>query len=549
MVVTKMKKNILKLFIFILPFTIWCNIGFATDEIPDYWPTKGWRTASPESQGVDSKLLIRMLETIWENDIDIDSVLVIRNGYIVLDAYSYPYEASHTRNIYSCTKSVLSALVGIAIDKGYIKDVNQHVLDFFSKRVAKNITADKKAMTFEDLLTMTTGLKCHDSYRYNWSGLMEMKWSTDWVQFMIDLPMAEVPGTRFEYCNGASFLLSAILQEQTGMDALSFAEENLFVPLGISRFSWPSNPQGITFGYARLYMRPQDMAKIGYLYLSNGLWDGKQIISSRWIKDSTRKHVSTRGPFSYGYQWWTTNSGEYIAIGYGGQYIFVVPDKNMIVVFTSHLSQRDMTAPTGLLYSDIILSVKSDKALPENPQDEKALKAIMALWQNTSPVDREKIREKAEKTFPSQLPGEYVNNEYGFSVRYDPKLIITDHDTEPQAIFRKKAVGGLPIFGVAVNDIPQAMVLKGTGDYLMGIYRKIFEVKNPEILKQELITLSNGTQANYVEITWGYRSFDMVTVAVIVYKDDKMISVAVVGNEEMPKEYLAGMAKSLRFKN
>ncbi|MBW2366122.1 MAG: serine hydrolase, partial [Deltaproteobacteria bacterium] len=236
-----MKKNIL---------LIWWNFGLAADEKPDYWPTKAWRTASPESQGMDSNLLVKMLETIGEKKIAIHSVLVIRNGYIVLDAYSYPYDSDDAHNIHSCTKSVSSALVGIAIDKGYIKDVNQPVLDFFPMRVAKNLDADKKAMTLENLLTMTTGLECRDSALYNWRGLRQLRTSPDWVQFMIDLPMAEVPGTRFEYCNGASFLLSAILQEQTGMNALSFAKENLFVPLGISDVRWPSNPQGITVGYS-----------------------------------------------------------------------------------------------------------------------------------------------------------------------------------------------------------------------------------------------------------------------------------------------------------
>ena len=174
----------------------------------------------------------------------------------------------------------MSALIGIAIDKGYIKGVNQPVLNFFKKRTAKNLDADKKAMTLEHVLTMTTGLECRDSYLYSWSGLNQMTASDDWVQFMIDLPMVEAPGTRFEYCNGASFLLSAILQEQTGMNALTFANKHLFGPLGIPVVYWPSNSQGITIGYANLYMTPRDMAKIGYLYLNDGLWDDKRIISS-----------------------------------------------------------------------------------------------------------------------------------------------------------------------------------------------------------------------------------------------------------------------------
>lgn len=548
MVVNKMKKNILRLVIFILTFVIWWNFGLAADEKPDYWPTKGWRTASPESQGVDSNLLENMLNMIFKKNLYIDSVLVVRNGYIVLDAYSYRGHSDDTHNIYSCTKSVISALIGIAIDKGYIKNVNQPVLDFFKKRDAENLDANKKAMTLEHLLTMTTGLECRDSYLYKWIDVMEMSWSTDWVQFVIDLPMAKSPGTRFEYCNGASFLLSAILQEQTGMNAVTFADKHLFGPLGISDVTWPSNSQGITIGYSELYMRPQDMAKIGYLYLNDGLWDGKRIISSQWIKASTRKHIAATLLPGYGYQWWIVSPGIYTAVSHKGQFIIVAPEKNMLAVFTSSLHPKDFYSPLGLLASHIIPAAKSPTPLPENPNGEKALKSIITQWQTTSIIDRRKISEKAEKSSQRLKLEEYVNNEYGFSVRYDPKLIIRDHQLEPPAVFRRKGVEGIPIFSVGVNDIPRGMELKDTGDYLMDLYRKNPEIKNPEIRKQELITLSDGTQANYGEITWSYRSFDLLTVAVAVYKDDKIIGVTVVGNKNMPKEYLAGMAKSLRLK-
>ncbi len=516
---------------------------------PDYWPTNGWRTATPESQGMDSALLLDMLDVIWQNDMKIDSVLVVRNGYIVLDAYSYPRDAADRHNIYSCSKSVTSALVGIAIDKGFIKSVQEPVLGFFPNHTARNLDTDKQAMTLEHVLTMTTGLECRDSYRYKWTGLQQLRDSADWVQFMIDLSMAQQPGTHFEYCNGATFLLSAIIQQKTGLDALSFAEAHLFGPLGISGVSWPSNPQGITVGYGKIYMRPRDMAKFGYLYLNNGLWEDKQIISARWIKDSTRKHASTKGPMDYGYQWWTMGSGAYTALGYYGQFIIVVPHKNIVAVFTGNLAQKDIFTPSVLLRSNIIPSVKSDKPLPENSEKQRALVNLIALWQETSPKDRAKVREKSSKVLSGLQPGLYVNNEYGFSVQYDPKLTITDHALEPGQIYRIKAPEGIPIFSVAVGDIPQGLALKDTGQFLLKLYQKNSQVNDPAIRKQELIILSDGTQANYGEITWRYRSFDLVTVAVGAYKGDKLIGVSVVGSQNMPVEYLAGMVKSLKFKN
>ena len=394
-----MKRNILRLFIFILTLIIWWNFGLAADKAPAYWPTKGWRTASPESQGVDSEILAKMLDMIWEKNIRLNSVLVIRNGYIVMDSYGYTFDADYQHNTYSCSKSVLSALVGIAIDKGYIKDVSQPVLNFFPKRVAENLDADKKAMTLENLLTMTAGLECRDSALYYWSGLKDMKRSADWVKFVIDLPMAEIPGTHFEYCSGASFLLSTILQKQTGMNALAFAKKNLFIPLGITDVSWPSNQQGITVGYSDLNMRVKDMAKIGYLYLNDGLWDGNQILSSQWIKASTRTHITTNSDLrpGYGYQWWIVNSDLYSAIGYKGQFITVMPKKNIIAVFTGRLSQKDMNIPLDLMVTYIIPAIKSPTPLPENTNGAEALKSKITLWQNTHPLDLKKKNKKTEK--------------------------------------------------------------------------------------------------------------------------------------------------------
>ena len=317
---------------------------------------------------MDSEMLADMLETIEEQDHDVDSVVVVRNGYMVADATIFPFEPGSRHIIYSCTKSVISALVGIAIDEGYIEGVDQLVLDFFPERTAANLDAEKEAMTLEDALTMSTGLECRDSYLYRWLGLNQMRRSQDWVQFMLDLPMAEEPGTRFEYCNGASFLLSAIIQETTGMNALAFANEHLFGPLGIIDVEWSSSPQGITIGWSDLHLTPHDMAKISYLYLNEGLWDGEQVVSAKWVEASTREHIAAKTlQDGYGYQWWIDDGGVYMALGYAGQFIFAVPDKDMVVVFVSDLQEQDFYVPQRLLTDFIIPAAKSATPLPDNP--------------------------------------------------------------------------------------------------------------------------------------------------------------------------------------
>lgn len=316
---------------------------------------------------MDSEMLADMLDTIQEQDYDIDSVSVTRHGYMVADAYVQPFRPDSKHIIHSCTKSVTSALIGIAIDEGYIEGVDQLVLDLFRERTAANLDADKEAMTLEDLLTMSSGLECRDSYLFRWRGLDQMRQSDDWIQFMLDLPMAEAPGTRFEYCNGGSYLLSAVITEATGMSALAFAEEHLFGPLGITDVDWPTDPRGINIGWGEMRMRPHDMAKIGYLYLNEGRWDGKQIVPSAWVEASTRTHISATLQDGYGYQWWIDDSGVYMALGYGGQFIFVVPEQDMVVVFTSDLDESDFYVPQTLLNNFIIPAAESSTALPANP--------------------------------------------------------------------------------------------------------------------------------------------------------------------------------------
>jgi CubicO group peptidase (beta-lactamase class C family) len=316
---------------------------------------------------MDSAMLADMMASIAQRNDNIDSVTIIRNGYLVLDAIFHPFLAGSRHIVHSVTKSIISALIGITIDQGYIEGVEQPVLDIFAQRTVANLTAYKEAMTLGDVLTMSTGLKCRDSYLYRWRGLNEMRQSADWVQFLLDLPMTDVPGTRFEYCNGASFMLSAMIQETTGLSALEFAEKHLFAPLGISDVAWPSNPQGITIGWGELRMRPHDMAKIGYLYLNEGLWDGKQVVPADWVRTSTREHISA-GTLEdgYGYQWWVDDSGIYMALGYAGQYIVVVPETEMVAIFTSDLGETDFFVPRDLVDDYIIPAAKAPAPLPPN---------------------------------------------------------------------------------------------------------------------------------------------------------------------------------------
>jgi len=310
---------------------------------------------------MDSELLAEMMDYLREQSaFDIHSLLIIRNGYMVTDAYFYPFAQSRSlHDLASATKSFTSSLIGIAINKGYIESVEQHVLDFFPERSVANIDASKEAMTLEDPLTMRPGFECsHSPPDITTSEMMD---TPDWVKFVLDSSMATEPGSRWVYCSPASHLLSAIIQEASGMNAFEFAQQHLFEPLGISDAIWASDPQGYTRGWSDLILTPHDMAKLGYLYLNEGEWDGQQLLSADWVAAAT----SPLGSPKYGYQWWLHPSG-YYADGAGGQRIFVFPDLDMVVVTTGN-GGSDYEVISDLLYSYILPAAESETSLPANP--------------------------------------------------------------------------------------------------------------------------------------------------------------------------------------
>jgi CubicO group peptidase (beta-lactamase class C family) len=352
-------------------------------ETVTYWPTEGWRTSTPEQQGLDSEKLGEVLDYIQEEDVNIHSLMIIRNGYVVMDAYFYPFSEGSIHDTASVTKSFTSTLIGIAISEGYISGVEQPVLGFFSERTVENVDARKEAMTLEDLLTMRSGFECvNDPFE---ATLSEMRESPDWVQFTLDLPMAEEPGTRFVYCSPNSHLLSGIIRETTGMSEQDYANGSLFEPLGISNVSWPSDPQGNNHGWGDLRLTPYDMAKLGYLYLNGGIWDGKQVVPAEWVTASTQQQVSPEEGQGYGYQWWISGilPGLYEANGRGGQRIIVWPQEKIIVATTGGGFEPD---ELSIL---LLAALQSDQALPEKPEAYEQLQEKITAASN--PPDPEPV--------------------------------------------------------------------------------------------------------------------------------------------------------------
>jgi CubicO group peptidase (beta-lactamase class C family) len=490
----------------------------------DYWPTKGWRTSTPEAQGMRSGVLADMLSLVQEKGYRIESITVVRNGFLVVDAYFYPFRKGMKHSIHSCTKSIISLLVGIALDRGYIKSINQSVLSFFPHKTIANLDERKKVINLEHLLTMSSGLKCRDSYRYGYIGYREMLNSQDWIQHVLNLPMETSPGQTFNYSNGVSHLLSGILQNATNMTTLDFAKQHLFTPLGITDVKWQTSPQGIYTGWARIMMTPHDMAKIGWLSLNKGQWEGKQIVSKAWVNESTKGHMEGKLDDSYGgmygYQWWVDPEGYYMAIGFQGQFIFVIPEKNIIAVFTSTLSGEEMPAPGRLLTHYILSAAVSPQPLPENPKEIERLNAIVNACSQAQGC-----------TWISESDGVGINGVFkrtaspAFQFRY-PDVSRKDEISYPTQIMGLRTPDGIAIHAY-LSEIPTGLRLAEVGP--KAYTKKLAQVgTNIKTLDNREIVLRDGSTAYRTDFEWQWSAngSKVTTRLVSAFKKGQWIHVA-----------------------
>ncbi|MHA2366128.1 MAG: serine hydrolase [Candidatus Hodarchaeales archaeon] len=311
-----------------------------------------WPTSSPEDQEMNSTYLADNLDHL--NSTRLHSLIVIRHGTLVFEEYyddpSTVFTQFKKHTHFSATKSFTSALIGIAIDKGFINSTSDHVLDFFPDKTFDNVDERKESITIYNLLTMTAGIEYDDM-----TDIWEMAVSDDSVEFVLSKPMVADPGSEYSYSTGASQLLSAIVQKATGDSAYDFAMKNLFGPLGIDELDvvWMAGSDGVNYGGIGLFLTPRNMAKFGQLYLANGTWNGSQVISSNWVTLSSQNHISgvprTGGvnPAGYGYQFWV-NYNNYLALGYGGQTIQVHPKSDVVIVTTCN---QDEGLARGIYYT------------------------------------------------------------------------------------------------------------------------------------------------------------------------------------------------------
>jgi CubicO group peptidase (beta-lactamase class C family) len=335
----------------------------------DYWPTAGWRTAAPADQGMDPQVLDDLDTQVPERYPQVRSLLVVRRGYLVYERYWQGFDAADGHEIHSITKSITSALVGIALGDHHLKSLDQTVGELLAAHLPKGADPRVRAVTVRQLLTMTGGLPGDvQSLEGDQRLSRRLFRSRDWVGHILGRPLVTTPGTTWAYSNASSHLLSAIVADASGQSTLAVARAKLFSPLGIhsdnvfqplavkpptpaqiqayqqASVAWPRDPQGYHFGFGETKLPARDLAKIGYLYLNGGRWDTTQVVPADYVRASTQPQRKLGGPrVGYGYQWWTTSinlHAAFAAHGIGGQRIVVVPDLDLVVVITCDAQQQ-----------------------------------------------------------------------------------------------------------------------------------------------------------------------------------------------------------------
>ncbi len=341
--------------ILFIVFVLFCNVlSYGQDTYRYAQPKQlddGLKTSNLKSFRIDTTRVHHFFNQAKNGKNKLHSVLLLKDDQLIIEEYFNNHTANIPHDLRSTTKSIRSILMGIAIDKGFIDHVNDPISKYLKKPVPqKNIDTRKEKITIKHLLTMSTGLECNDWDKKSKGQEDKVYRKKDWLQYTLDLPMVNEPGTVSKYCSMGAMLVAEIISQASGMAIDKFADKYLFSELGITNIRWghTSDKKVIPSG-KRLYMTSRDMAKLGLLILHQGKWNKKQIVSQQWIEEATTPKTKITG-IDYGYLWWNIPFAvnkkvlmSKTATGNGGQYIMVIPELNMVAVYTggAYNSQED----------------------------------------------------------------------------------------------------------------------------------------------------------------------------------------------------------------
>ena len=330
--------------------------------------------SSPEEQGISSDAIREFALAADQQLKTLHSFMLVRHGHVVAECWWKPQAAETPHVMHSLSKSFTSTAIGLAIEEGKLS-LDDEVLKFFPEDAPAEPSKNLKAMRVRDLMMMSTGHQVEVKLR-------EVK-DTPWTKAFLAHPVPFKPGTHFMYNTAATYMQSAIVQKVTGKTVLEYLRPRLFEPLGITDPKWEKSPQGINFGGFGLFIRTEDIAKFGQLYLQGGKWEGKQLIPASWVAQATARQTSNgSNPASdwdqgYGFQFWRCRHNAFRGDGANGQYCVVMPEQDAVIAITADL--RNMQEPLNLVW-DKLLPAMMPSALPENTEAlEKLKKTLMSL--------------------------------------------------------------------------------------------------------------------------------------------------------------------------
>jgi CubicO group peptidase (beta-lactamase class C family) len=311
-----------------------------------------WRSSTPAAEGLDPEPIADMLGWMRNSGMRFHAVILLRHDQLVVEEYLAPWQRDSRQNMYSCAKSVLSTLYGIARAEGKLPPLDSSALARLPAGGGEARDPRAGRITLEQLLTMTSGVA--------FLRAVDMAVAENQVGFALARPLAAEPGSRFLYTSAGPHLLSAVLQACVGQSARDYAGQKLFATLGIRDWSWETDGKGVTIGGAHLSLTAMDLARIGYLYLKKGDWFGTRVLPASWVEAATRTHSRPSGmnraeDSGYGYLWWVDEAwGGFSAHGAGGQYVFVVPHLDLVAVFTADLPAKDFPVPWDLFRRHVL---------------------------------------------------------------------------------------------------------------------------------------------------------------------------------------------------
>lgn len=327
--------------------------------------TKALPRSTPEAEKVSAKGISDYLEAIKKSGQDLHSLMILRHGKIVAEHWLGDHTANKPHIMNSVSKTYTATAIGFAVSEGRLK-MTDKVISFFPDKLPANVSQNLKELEIRHLLTMSVG---HDPNAVR----EKTRNNDDWVKIFLAEPITEKPGTQFNYNSVATYMLSAIIQEVTGEKLIDWLYPRLFRPLGIVGATWDECPQGINVGGWGLYVKTEDMAKLGQLFLQKGIWNGVQLLPGSWIAEATTSHIASLPAGAkkeelkikpkdsdwlqgYGYQMWRSRHNSYRADGANGQFILVLPEKDAVIVTTAHIG--DMQEELNLIWKYLLPAIK-----------------------------------------------------------------------------------------------------------------------------------------------------------------------------------------------